>query len=123
LAACVAILALIVQMLAPTGHRIAAPADVVRIAAELKAAFGDAAVLCIQAEDGKSAPAPARDCDDSCPLCRFQSGAPALMLPSVAGLPMRIDAGKQRLGPATAHSSRRPIHMALALPRGPPLEG
>jgi hypothetical protein len=119
LAAGLAILALIAQMLAPA-HQMAARAEVAGVAAELKAAFGDAAVLCIQAEDGKSAPP--RDCDDACPLCLFHCGAHALVLPTLAGLPMRLDVGAETLGLAPAPASHRPAHTAFAQPRAPPFE-
>jgi hypothetical protein len=118
-AACLAILALLSQMLAPPAHRMARP-DVADIASELKAAFGNIAVLCVQAEDGGNAPAPARDCDDSCPLCQFHSLAHTLIPPTLAGLPTRIDVGGQTPGLAPTVSLKN-AHTAFAQPRGPPL--
>jgi hypothetical protein len=121
-AACLAIFALLAQMLAPPVHQAGNRAEVAGVASELKALFGDAAVLCIQVEDGKRAPAPSRDCDDFCPLCQFHSGAHALILPGLAGLPTRIDVGAETLGIAPAPSSHRTTHTAYAQPRAPPLE-
>jgi hypothetical protein len=120
-ATCLAILALVAQLLAPAVHRMA-PGNVAEVAADLKAAFGDGVVLCIEVEDGKGAPAPARDCDDACPLCQLHSGAHALILPTLASLPMRIEAGAQPLALAPAPVSLRPTLTAFAQPRAPPLE-
>jgi len=119
-AVCLAILALLAQMLAAPLHQMAAHAEIAGVASELKAVFGDAAVLCINVEDGGDAPAPARDCDDSCPLCQFHSGAHALILPYLAGLPTRIGASGRTLGLAPAVSLKN-THKAFAQPRGPPL--
>ena len=86
-------LALLAQLLAPQGHSMATPGEVV---AELKAALGDAVVLCIHADDGNSSQQPidrSGHCGDGCPLCQFHSGAHALLLPLLAALPTRIEAG------------------------------
>ena len=121
LATGLAIFALIAQMLATPFHRMPAHADIVTVSANLKALFGDGAILCVQAEDGKNTPAPTRDCDDSCPLCQFHSVAHALVLPTLAGLPTRIDAGAQALALAPAPVSLKPRAGAFAQPRAPPL--
>ena len=121
LATCLAIFALIAQMLAAPVHRMPSQAEAVTVAASLKAVFGVSSILCVQAEDGKSTPAPARGCNDSCPLCQFHSGAHALILPALVGLPTRIDAGAQALALAPAPVSLKPRAGAFAQPRAPPL--
>jgi hypothetical protein len=94
----VAALALLFQLVAVPHHQAlsvpiapSAAADVAAVAAELKATFGDAAALCVQF-DGKGSPdAPAGDCDDHCPLCRFAAQAAVLLAPDLPVLPRRFD--------------------------------
>jgi hypothetical protein len=99
-------LSLIVQLVAVPYHQaLAAPgftdAGTARIAAELKATFGDAAALCVEV-DGKGAPLPpAGHCDDQCPLCRFAAQASALVAPELPALPVRLDAASETLGAAS----------------------
>ena len=90
-------LSLIVQLFAAaTPPAIAAPAfagaDDAAIAAELKAVFGDAAQLCVHADD-QSAPAQHRPCHccDQCPLCRFAASVVAFVPPDLPALPERLD--------------------------------
>ncbi|HME83228.1 MAG TPA: hypothetical protein VKG91_01430 [Roseiarcus sp.] len=99
-------LSLLVQLIAIPYHQaLAAPefaqSETAKIAAELKATFGDAAALCVEV-DGKGAPlAPAGHCDDQCPLCRFAAQAATLVAPDAPALLERLDAGRQALGAAS----------------------
>jgi hypothetical protein len=122
---CLATLALLAQLLAPASHRMAAPADVGGVAADLKAAFGDVAVLCIQAgnENNPLAPVePSRHCDDCCPLCQCGAGAHPLILATVAGAPERIAALAETLAPERDFVRLKPDRTAFAQPRAPPFE-
>ena len=117
-----ATLALFAQLLAPLGHSTATPGPG-EVADELKAAFGDAVVLCIQ--DGNSSQEPidrSGHCGDGCPLCQFHSGAHALLLPLLAALPMRIEAGPQTFGLAPVQGWLKTNRTAFAQPRAPPFE-
>jgi len=119
-----ATLALIGQLLAQAPHRMAAP-DVAGIAAELKAAFGEIAVLCIQADDPSSPRAPADPsghCDDCCPLCQFSAAAHAVVLPTLLGASSRIVVASVALAPAPDFVRRKPARTAFAQPRAPPFE-
>jgi hypothetical protein len=124
LAVGLATLALVVQLLAPASHRMAA-SDVAEVAAELKAAFGEVAVLCVQAEDDKSPRAPtdpSGHCNDCCPLCQFSAGAHAIVLPTLLGAPTRIAGASETLAPAPDFVRLKPVRTAFAQPRAPPLE-
>jgi hypothetical protein len=124
-AVALATLALVAQMLAPAWHRMVAPGDVAGVAAELHATFGDVAVLCIQADDGKSPLTPASPpgpCDDCCPLCQSSAAAHALVLPTLLGAPSRIEAASEALAPAPDFIRRKPARTAFAQPRAPPFE-
>ncbi len=125
--AIVASLALLVQLLVIPYHQAssapliggAAP-DVAAVAAELRATFGEAATLCVQS-DGKSDPgAPAGDCDDHCPLCRFAAEAATLITPDAPALPERFEAVAEILGtpPETGAIPPRPDPVNRA--RAPP---
>jgi hypothetical protein len=87
---------------------------------ELRAIFGDAAVLCVQADDGQGAPTLPDQSHSHCPLCQAGAGALAFVLP----VPMAT----QQLPPVVADflipeaqappsASRRSL---AAQPRGPP---
>jgi hypothetical protein len=118
-----ATLALVAQMLAPTQHRMVASDDVAGVAAELHAAFGDVAVLCIQADGAKSPLTPAGPpgpCDDCCPLCQSTAAAHALVLPTLLGVPTRIEAASETLAPAPDFIRAKPARTAFAQPRAPP---
>jgi len=96
--------------------------DLSVVAAELKATFGPAAVLCTQGDDG-SAPA-TRDrqpggCDAGCPLCQFASQAVLLDAPPPA-LPERLTIVD---GPPPTRADFLPPRLGavrLAQPRAPP---
>ena len=124
LAVGLATLAIIAQLLAPASHRMVAR-GAAEIAGELKAAFGDVAVLCIQADDADSSRAPADrsgHCDDGCPLCQFSAAAHALVLPTLLGAPTRIAAASETLAPTPDFVRLKPVRTAFAQPRAPPLE-
>ena len=102
-----------------------AASDVAEVAAELKAAFGEVAVLCVQAEDDKSPRAPtdpSGHCNDCCPLCQFSAGAHAIVLPTLLGAPTRIAGASETLAPAPDFVRLKPVRTAFAQPRAPPLE-
>ena len=90
-----------------------AQADFATVAADLKAAFGDAAILCVQAEEARTPPRPCAIATIACPLCQFHCGAhAALILPTFAGA---ADADRGR------RSSAGPRAAALLLkPPAPP---
>jgi hypothetical protein len=106
LTALVVALSLLVPLVATPYHQaLAGPgfaeSETARIAAELKATFGDAAALCVEV-DGKAAPiSPAGHCDDQCPLCRFAAQAATLVAPDAPALPGPLDAACQTLGSAS----------------------
>ena len=92
------------------------------VAAELKATFGPAAVLCTQGDDASS-PTPDRQpggCDAGCPLCQFASHAVLLEAPPPA-LPERLAIADGP--PPTRGDFLRPRASAIrfAQPRAPPL--
>ncbi len=104
LTAFVVALSLIAQLMAmPFQQALAGPApgaDTAAIAADLKAAFGDAAGFCSHIGD-KGAPspqAPCNHCDDQCPLCRTVAQAAANVPPDAATLPARPDSGRHTIG-------------------------
>jgi hypothetical protein len=89
-------LSLIVQLFAvPYRQALSAPAlaspDTGAISAELEATFGDAAALCVQADDKGAKRSPGGCCDDQCPFCRFAAQAAALIAPDAPALPRRLD--------------------------------
>jgi hypothetical protein len=88
------LLALIVQLLVVPNHqaRLAtapAPSDFAAIAADLKATFGDAAALCVEADDKGGPGAPTHSCDDECPLCRL-AGEAGMLVPDAPEVPSRL---------------------------------
>ena len=106
LTALAALLPLLVQLFAVPYHQALAasatpPGEPGGIASELKAVFGDAASLCVQADDrgAPSPPSPAEHCDDQCPLCRFAAEAAALVPPVAPAVPECVLAGRQTIGP------------------------
>jgi hypothetical protein len=126
LTALIVALSLLVQLIAVPYHQaLAAPgiaeSDTAQIAAGLKAAFGDAAALCVEV-DGKGAPlAPAGHCDDQCPLCRFAAQAASLVTPGAPALPERLDRARQTLG-AASEPGAVPFRLEnLNRARAPPL--
>jgi len=127
LAAVVAALALVVQLVALPYHQaltapVAAPvaSDLASAAAELKATFGEAAALCVQSDE-KGKPTAPGDCDDHCPLCQFRAQAAALVAPDLPALPARVAGARRTLGPLPEASAppSRPAFRIRA--RAPPL--
>jgi len=116
-----AALAVLAQLVALPYHHPSARPDLAAVAAELKATFGPAAVLCTQSDD-PSSPSPDHkqgDCDAGCPLCQFASHAVLLEAPPPA-LPERLAIAD---GPAPTHGDfLRPRASAIrfAQPRAPP---
>ena len=102
-AAVVAALALLFQLVAIPYHQAlaaSAAVDVASVAAGLKVAFGGAAALCVQSGDKGAPLAPAGDCGDHCPLCRFAAQVAMLVAPDIPALPLRFDAARRTLGAA-----------------------
>ena len=119
-------LALIVQLFAAPYHQaLAAPgssqSDTARIAADLRATFGDAAALCVQVDDKDVPVMPAGHCDDQCPLCRFAAQAAALVTPELPALPAPLDAACQNIGAAPEHDLVPVRVVNLHRARAPPL--
>jgi hypothetical protein len=121
-------LSLIVQLFAAaTPPAFAAPvfagADDAAIAAGLKAVFGDAAQLCVQANDDKAPVkhAPFQHCCDQCPLCRFAAQVVAFVPPDLPVLPERLasDAHAIRAPPGDDGLPAYPVQPNPA--RAPPL--
>jgi hypothetical protein len=128
LTAFVVALSLIVQLFAAaTPPAFAAPvfagADDAAIAAGLKAVFGDAAQLCVQANDDKAPVkhAPFQHCCDQCPLCRFAAQVVAFVPPDLPVLPERLasDAHAIRAPPGDDGLPAYPVQPNPA--RAPPL--
>ena len=121
LASLLAAIAVFVQLAALPYHHLQTTRDLSAVAAELKATFGETAVLCAQAGESSSS-TPQRHhggCDVGCPLCQFASQL-ALLEPPPAALPERL-AIVDRAAPARIDFERptaRP--MRLAQPRAPP---
>ena len=121
LATLLAALAVFAQLVALPYHHPSARHDLAAVAAELKATFGAAAVLCTQGDDSSS-PAPERrqgDCDAGCPLCQFASHAVLLDAPPPA-LPERLAIAD---GPPPARADflhPRANAIRFAQPRAPP---
>ena len=121
--ALVAALALVVQLLTLSYHQARAAdayAPDAAVAAALKAAFGDAAALCVES-DGKGAPAPAGVCDDHCPLCRFASQSFSIVAPDDPALPVRLGGPSLTRGAAP---ERGAVPLLVSQPnraRAPPL--
>ena len=119
-------LSLFVQLFAAPYHRaLAAPglsqSDTARIAADLRATFGDTAALCVQVDDKGVPVMPAGHCDDQCPLCRFAAQAAALVAPDLPALPTPLDRACQRI---EAAPERGLVPVRLGNPnraRAPPL--
>jgi hypothetical protein len=120
------VLSLIVQLFAIPYHQaLAAPGmtqpETARIAADLKARFGDAATLCVQIDDKGAPRSPDGHCDDQCPLCQFAAKAAALVAPEVPALPLRLDATRRIVG-AEAEPGAVPARPAQRnRARAPPL--
>ena len=119
-------LSLIVQLFAAPYHQALAAlafaqTDEAKIAADLKATFGDAAALCVQVDD-KGAPLhPSGNCDDQCPLCRFAAQASTLVAPELPALPAPVDAARHNIGAAPERDVVAVRLRSLNRARAPPL--
>jgi hypothetical protein len=96
-------LSLVFQLFAVPYHQalsapLVASPDTAAISAELKATFGDAATLCVQADDKGAPQAPFGCCDDHCPFCRFAAQAAALIAPVAPALQAPISVGCETIG-------------------------
>jgi len=116
-----AALAVFAQLVALPYHHPSARNDLAAVAAELKATFGPAAVLCTQSDD-PSSPMTDRQrdgCDAGCPLCQFASHAILLEAPPPA-LPERLAIAE---GPPPTRGDfmwPRASAIRFAQPRAPP---
>ena len=122
LATLLAAIAVFAQLVALPYHHPQQRQDLSVVAAELRATFGPAAILCTQSDDGSS---PATrdgqpgDCDAGCPLCQFASHAALLDAPPPA-LPERLTIAD---GPPPTHAHfllPRASAIRFAQPRAPP---
>ena len=119
-------LSLIVQLFAVPYHQalfvpaVASP-DTAAIAAELEATFGDAAALCIQADDKGAPRSPGGSCDDQCPFCRFAAQAAALIAPDPPALHQPISVGCKTVGLAPEPGAVPALLTSLNRARAPPL--
>jgi hypothetical protein len=120
LATLFAALAVVAQLVALPYHHPPAQSDLSIVAAELRATFGKAAVLCTQGDDGSSpATHEPGGCDAGCPLCQFASQAALLEAPPPA-LPERL-AIVEGAPPVRADFLRpRVSAIRFAQPRAPP---
>jgi len=119
----IAALALFAQLLALPYHHPQTRPDLAAVAASLKATFGDAATLCVQADDATPS-APERHqnpCDVGCPLCQFAAQTALLEAPPPA-LPERLALAGAPLLPPADFAPARPSSNPFAQPRAPPLE-
>lgn len=108
-------------MLAIPAHAPAPLSSSQQIAAELKAAFGEAAVLCVQDDDDNSAPAtPAPHVHDHCPLCQFHAQASGLHAPDLVCLPGGVARSWIRSIVATDEAPPPSPWPSTSQPRGPP---
>lgn len=117
-----AAIALFAQLLALPYHHPEAPSDPTRIAADLKATFGDVAVLCVAADDdGSAAPKDGRHghCDDGCPLCQFGAQTVLFVAP-VPALPARRDAVASLMDGRADFAWQIARPAGFAQPRAPP---
>lgn len=117
LAALVAVLALVAQVVVPHVHVRHAPALDPHVAADVALASCDACPLGLTADDA------ARDADShrhdaTCPVCRAQSDARASLLPPSIALP--LPATDVARGPLDVVASVADAARSLAAPRAPP---
>ena len=122
LATLLAAIAIFAQLVALPYHQPQERHDLSVVAAELKATFGPAAVLCTQGDDGSSPATRDRQpggCDAGCPLCQFASHAALLEAPPPA-LPERLAIADR--SPSTRGDFLPPRASAIrfAQPRAPP---
>ncbi|MBV8662927.1 MAG: hypothetical protein JO107_07475, partial [Hyphomicrobiales bacterium] len=90
----------------------------------LKATFGDAAVLCVTADDGAQPAAPAprqHHGDGDCPLCQFGAQTVLFTAPEPT-LPERIAVAAAPLAVPVEFSLRGAKPRGIAQPRAPPFE-
>ncbi len=100
----------------------AAPSPEAIAAAELKATFGDTALLCLQADETTPGQQ-GRSCDDSCPLCQLHATGLALLLPpGPAELPLPPLADVLGEASFAQLPSPRRLRATLAQPRAPPFQ-
>jgi len=120
----IAALALLAQWFVAPLREMRANAPISQVAAELKATFGDAAVLCLQADADGSLPAhdPQNHCDDHCPLCQLHAGVMALWPPAQALPAMRVEIVADIRGPPSTPIPTKSFGAASAQPRAPPSE-
>lgn len=117
IAALVAVLALIAQVVVPHVHvRLTVPSDA-HPAADVALATCDACPSALAAAEPATPDADAHR-DSSCPLCRAQSDARASVLPPAVALPLPAPAAAG--GPRDAVASVADAVRSLAAPRAPP---
>ena len=118
-------LAFVAQLLALPFHHPIAQSSKSVIVAQLRATFGEAAVLCIHGDDPGAPAAPldrSGHCEDECPLCQFGAQAAALVPPPTPVLPARMDIGSNSLGFPLVFGLIKPATFAFPQPRAPPFD-
>jgi hypothetical protein len=102
------------------GALAAPPSDNARIASELKGLFGDAAALCVQVDDKGAPTAPAGQCNDHCPFCRFAAEAGTLVVPDSPALPVRFESAGRGLETLRFYGAPRSPSLYRERARAPP---
>jgi hypothetical protein len=125
IAVLLAAFALVAQLTALPYHHPQSQSDVSSVAATLKATFGDAAVLCVQADGDSSSNTPERHhqghCDDGCPLCQFAAQT-VLFVAVGPTLPARVGVPAAPLMPLADFGGTRTRPTGFAQARAPPIE-
>lgn len=117
-------LVLFAQLLALPYHHPDARLNPAEVVASLKANFGDAAVLCVTADDGSVSTSPEHrkgHCDDGCPLCQFGAQTVLLDAPPPA-LPLHYRVAVARLSALMDLSWERSRVIGLPQSRAPPAQ-
>ena len=91
-----------------------------QVAGELKATFGDAAVLCVQDDEAQNPGTPAPHAHDNCPLCQFQAHALGLQVPDLAVLPHEFAPSGDTPIASTELAPQPSRWPSTSQPRGPP---
>jgi len=120
--ALLALLAILNVALAPLAQAAAPPraASIAEVAASLKSTFGDAFVLCVNADgDGSQPGAPLHHGDGECPLCGIHATV-ALVAPDAVRLSIRRDAAPVVFFRPEHLARGKAARASPAQPRAPP---
>jgi hypothetical protein len=93
-----------------------------RVAADLKAIFGDAASLCLHVDDdGAHGGTPVTHHDDECPFCRFAAEAATVVASHAPALPVCYDVAQFRIDFPAEFSAPPAAPLRRQQARAPPL--